>query len=105
MAIKGTEPDITNAKPRSGERRAPRKPDPTPDSAEIAPPREEKAQPKLARWQPPAIVKVTTQMTVEHRQLMDRLEKTTGNRMWEIIRDAIEKTHRADLKEMREEEG
>lgn len=84
------EPDLD--KPRRQPRR-PRPPAPTPDSAEIAPTPAEKPEPVLATWQPPKVVKVTTQMTVEHRQLMDHLEKTTGQRMWELVRDAIEEKY------------
>lgn len=44
-------------------------------------------------WQPPQVVKVTTQMTVAHRQLMAYLEATTGKRMWELLGEAIEQTY------------
>lgn len=88
------EPDLSKARqPRGAGSRGPRPPAPTPDSAEIAPIPPEEVQSVLPKWQPRQVVKVTTQMTVEHRQLMDHLEKTTGQRMWELIRDAIEEKY------------
>ena len=44
-------------------------------------------------WQPPSVVKVTTQMTLEHRQLMAYLEATTGKRLWELVGEAIDQTY------------
>lgn len=114
------EPDLTARK------RKPRRPAPTPDSAEVvpalapesqahpvsepasaaeaqtvtppsapvpAPQPQQQAAPVMATWEPPRVVKVTTQMSIEHRQLMDHLEKTTGKRMWELLGDAIQHTY------------
>lgn len=44
-------------------------------------------------WHPPAVVKVTTQMTVEHRRLMSQLEAQTGRHMWELLHDALENAY------------
>ncbi|MGP5380394.1 hypothetical protein [Corynebacterium casei] len=47
----------------------------------------------IAAWEPPAVVKLTTQMTVEHRQLLHRLERQTGTSLWKLIGHAIEETY------------
>lgn len=65
----------------------------TAPSAEVASPPPVATVADLHVWQPPQVVKVTTQMTVEHRQLMAYLEATTGKRMWELLGEAIEQTY------------
>lgn len=47
----------------------------------------------IAAWEPPAVVKLTTQMTVEHRKLLHRLERQTGTSLWKLIGHAIEETY------------
>lgn len=49
--------------------------------------------PELYSWRPRQVVKVTTQMTIEHRRLMDHLTRSTGRSMWELLRDAIDHTY------------
>jgi hypothetical protein len=89
MTAKGNEPSLSN-------RRAPRKPASVPDSAEVVP--STPATPSssefgISTWQPPSVVKVTTQMTVEHRQLLHRLEAQTGEKLWVLLGKAIENTY------------
>lgn len=50
-------------------------------------------EPEMYVWRPRQVVKVTTQMTVEHRRLMDHLTRSTGKSMWELLRDAIDHTY------------
>ena len=47
----------------------------------------------IAAWEPPAVVKLTTQITVEHRQLLHRLERQTGTSLWKLIGHAIDNTY------------
>ncbi len=48
---------------------------------------------KEEKWQPPSVVKITTQMTVEHRKMIDELSYETGKKPWQLIRDALDYTY------------
>ncbi|AGG66203.1 hypothetical protein [Corynebacterium callunae] len=45
------------------------------------------------KWQPPLVVKITTQMTMEHRKMIDELSRETGKKPWQLIRDALDYTY------------
>lgn len=47
----------------------------------------------FAEWEPPAVVKLTTQITVEHRKLLHLLERQTGTSLWKLIGHAIDETY------------
>ena len=93
--------------PTMNNRGIPRTPGPAPDSAEVvtleSTPEPAPSTPVLqvpttvnvpiAAWEPPAVVKLTTQMTVEHRKLLHRLERQTGTSLWKLIGHAIEETY------------
>lgn len=48
---------------------------------------------QIAEWEPPAVVKLTTQITVEHRKLLHLLERQTGTSLWKLIGHAIDNTY------------
>lgn len=102
--------------PDLSQRRGPRKPPPAPDSAEVVtsnpapvPEPTEAVAPEpapstptpqvttsddgFAEWEPPAVVKLTTQITVEHRKLLHRLERKTGTSLWKLLGDAIDEKY------------
>lgn len=104
--------------PDLSQRRGPRKPPPAPDSAEVVtsspapapePEPTEAVAPEpapstptpqvttsidgFAEWEPPAVVKLTTQITVEHRKLLHLLERQTGTSLWKLIGHAIDETY------------
>lgn len=51
------------------------------------------AKSQAEEWQPPAVVKITTQMTLEHRKMIDELAHETGKPPWQLIRDALDQTY------------
>lgn len=82
--------------PTLNNRHISRTPGPAPEVAQS--PAQEATHPtitpgQIAEWEPPAVVKLTTQMTVEHRQLLHRLERQTGTSLWKLIGHAIDNTY------------